>query len=153
MPRDGTIPELPVTKAPTPFDGPIDTDRVAHIGCMTLQGQLTEDEQATVVTYVEHFVKFAPAAFQVTARDEATTTVSMRSPGIPEVSFCMSNDGRELMITSPVRTRRFDPVPTSRIINALHTWRHEHGSPESNAIRDTFASAARALYGIYYGTY
>lgn len=164
MPRDGTLHEpadvttaenpaliKAATEAKTPktaFDGPYDEHQNAHLVCLTVSGQLTDGEQEQVVAYMRHFTKTAPQQFEVIRRSSDTTAIRWwRGYGIG-LTFLMSNDGKQLMITDPVRTRPFDAAHTTMIVDLFHRWRHEYGSPVSRAINSVFRQAATAA--LYY---
>lgn len=124
----------------TPFDGPI-SEGEGHLGCLTITGQLTSDEQDGVCRYVRGYTKQFPQEWSVTARTETTTTVRWTHPGLPGLGLCLTNDGKKAMVTEPVRTRPFDAGHTVKIVEALHAWRHCHGSPESQALDALFERA------------
>lgn len=124
----------------TPFDEPIG-NAAAHLGCLTLHAQLTDGEQEDVCRYVAHHTHHHPGQFSVTDRTETTTTVRWNlGPGLG-LSLCLTNDGKKLMVTEPVHTRPFDAGYTVKIVEALHAWRHAHGSPESRAIDQVLKGA------------
>lgn len=120
----------------TPFDLGAHKARecyVPHLGCLTLRGQLTNDEEKYIAGMVQAWATARADCVKVTDRTATTTTVAIATPGVA-IGICMTNDGKKVMVCEPVRTQPFGKGPTKTIVDALHAWRHKHGSEESNKI-------------------
>lgn len=123
-------------RAKTPFDQPI-SQVAQHLGCLTLQGQLTQSEQNTVAAYVNHYcnvgyghIPIAADHWKITPH-RGYTTARHTFTGL---ELCLSTSGDKVIVSAPAVTRPLDNDARNIIVGALHDFRHRFGSPTSRKI-------------------